>query len=379
MLPFHLDAVIDDWNSLRPAMIRTRPEAFTRPEWAYLLEFLAPENLRMPFERAFGTPCANDAAPPRSLFRPGGPVAVWLPNNVSLLGPLTAILLSLTGNPVHFKAGSRGQDLASAFLDYVLGTLRDGHLKEHLRTRYDLAVFERDDPRNADMAREAAVRIVFGSDAAVEAVEALPHPPGSVGCCFGDRRSQAWLEPAALNDAVVTDLLRVFAIYGQAGCTSPSKVVLLTDGGGLASSPAELCARLSAGWPQAVRRDPPMHVASQNVLAAQWGKALGWEASLAARNGAVFAAGTPELPAFAGPMTLPVVAMSVEEAIAQLPANIQTLGHAFADPSDPRWLSLLADTRIKRLVPLARMHHFGAVWEGRNFWKQTFEEIDISP
>ena len=57
-----------------------------------------------------------------------------------------------------------------------------------------------------------------------EAVASLPHRTDSRIYIFSDRRSEAWIELSAVNDTVVETLIKVFAIYGQAGCTSPSRV-----------------------------------------------------------------------------------------------------------------------------------------------------------
>jgi hypothetical protein len=84
-----------------------------------------------------------------------------------------------------------------------------------------------------------------------------------------------------------------------------------------------------------------------------------------------------DLPPIPAPFLLPIVAAPLEEAIAHLPPNIQTLGHLVRDASDPRWLGLLARTTIKRFVPVERMHHFGSVWDGYAFWRQAFELVEI--
>ena len=60
-----------------------------------------------------------------------------------------------------------------------------------------------------------------------------------------------------------------------------------------------------------------------------------------------------------------------------LPANIQTIGHAVDKPADVAWLRLLAATRVKRFVPLARMHHFGPIWDGWEFWRGMFEVANV--
>ena len=377
-LPFVLDDVIADWASLRVTMARQLPDVFERDEWAYLISFLEEANLRGAYVQSFGAP----VGPPKSgkpggaagLIRPRGPVAVWLPNNVSLLGPLVMILISITGNPMLLKGGSRSEDLTGAFLQFAIEHLREGPLREALRATVRYDVFDRDDARNAEFAAEARSRIIFGSDAAAASIEALPHPQGSTGFAFIDRRSEAWVERELLSDELVDVLIKVFAIYGQAGCTSPRRVVVLD---GTKGDALELRDRMLARWPEVIKRRPAPHVASACVMARQWAAALGWDARLAANNGAVLATGEAATSTFESPMGLPVVAASVEAALDALPPNIQTIGHAVHDPNSGDWLARIARSGAKRFVPVARMHHFGPVWDGVDFWRQTFEEVEV--
>jgi hypothetical protein len=373
-LPFDLEEVLAGWGSLRVAMTRTLPPGFERDEWAYLIQFLEAGALRDAFTSSFGAASDASAARPDLLARPRGTVALWLPNNVSLLGPLTTILLSLTGNRLLLKGGSRSEDLTGAFLAFALGELEPGALRTHLEENVAYEVFDRDDPRNAAYAAEAAVRIVFGGDEAAAAIEALPHPLDSRAFAFVDRRSEAWVSPGRADDELVDTLIKVFAIYGQAGCTSPRRVVLIDGEPGDALA---LRDRMLARWPDVIRARPAPHVASGCVMARQWAAALGWDAALATSNGAVLAAGEPDLESFEGPMGLALVAASLDRAVADLPANIQTIGHALDDAGSPRWLELLARLAAKRFVPLARMHHFGPVWDGSDYWRQTFEEVEV--
>jgi hypothetical protein len=371
-LPFALDAFVADWDRLRRSMIREVPEPFTRDEWAYLLTFLAPEQLRLPFQQTFGQ--SADAASLRWLARPRGPVSVWLPGNVNLLGPLTLVLVSLTGNPVRMKIGSQGQDLVRPFLDFARARLDDGPLAGYLGDKVHVDVFGRDDPRNREMSESARVRIVFGTDEAVRAVDALPHRADSVMVGFGNHQSQAWIEPACASDDLLATLAKVFAIYGPAGCTSPRSVVLL---GGNADEARQLRDRLAALWPKVLPRDMPANVSSQNIMGRQWAAALGWDALLTQRHAAVLAVGQPGLPLAGGPMTLHIVPATVDEAVRHLPINIQTIGHAVASPTDAAWLQVLAGTPVKRFVPLGQMHYFGPVWDGIGFWRQLFEEVEV--
>jgi Acyl-CoA reductase (LuxC) len=373
-LPFALESVIDDWDRLRRAMIREVAAPFTRDEWAYLLTFLAPEQLRSPFLQTFGQPETSLTAPVRGLARPRGSTAVWLPGNVNLLGPLTLVLVSLTGNPVRMKIGSLGEDLVRPFLEFARARLGDGPVARYLAEQVRVDQFGRDDPRNREMSEQASVRIVFGTDEAVRAVDALPHRQDSVMIGFGNHQSQAWIEPACASDDLLSVLTKVFAIYGPAGCTSPRCVVLID---GTPDDLGRVRDRLASLWPKLLPRDVPANDASQNVMARQWAAALGWDAVTTHRNAAVLAIGRAGLPLAGGPMTLHLVAASLEDAIRQLPANIQTIGHALASPGAPRWLDVLSRTSVKRFVPLAQMHFFGPVWDGIGFWRQLFEEVEV--
>lgn len=368
-LGYDLEQRLAEWDALRLAMVRGVPGEFTRDEWAYLLMFVSSDSLRAVFERTFGS-TGDDSA--TSIFRPRGSIAVWLPNNVSLLGPLLVVLASFTGTAVRVKAGSRSDDLCAAFIRYAIAKLPDGELRSHLQNHVGIERFDRHDKRNASMAAVATVRVAFGSDASVAAIHALPHPIDSIGITFGDHCSEAWVEASALDDSAIATLLRVFAIYGRAGCTSPRRVVII---GGSTFDCERLRDRLVTSWPRVIRREVPMHVASQNVLYSQLAAADGWDVRVVPRHGAVFGVGRITDPDMAGPMSLGIVAGSIDEAVLQLPTNIQTVGTILTDPKS--LLPKISRTTVKRFVPVAEMHHFGPVWDGQNFFRLFFDEITV--
>ena len=373
-LPFDYRQAITDWGLLRRRMIRQMPPEFSRDEWAYLTTFLEEGNLSRPFLSTFGSHLNQPKQAPCLLYRPRGPIAIWLPNNVSLLGPLSLILLSLTGQDIRMKLGSSAQDLSSGFLRFAIEGLPQGELKAYLDAWVTTETFGREDPRQRELAEHAQVRMVFGSDAAAEAIHQLPHPLESLGFSFVERQSEAWLEPGALDESVLTTLIKVFTIYGQAGCTSPKRVILLN---GSESTVLRLRDDLLDLWPSVASAQTPMHTASSNVLAEQLARSLGWDARCAAGNAALLAAGTPDLSSFEAPMALRIQNATPEQALANLPGNIQTIGHALEAPDDPAWLSLLAGSRVRRFVALGRMHHFGSIWDGQEFWRQCFEPMEI--
>lgn len=373
-LGFDPARLIAEWAALRGPMARELPDAFARDEWAYLISFLEEGRLGAVFTEAFGPRASANGPAPRAIFHPVSTVAVWLPNNVSLLGPLTLVLLTLTGTRVRLKGGSDSEDLTRPFLEFARAHAGTGLLAERLADHVEHAVFGREDARNAALAAEADVRIVFGSDEATAAVDALPHRPGSETIAFRDRSSEAWVEPARIDEATLRTLLAVFAVYGQAGCTSPRRVVLID---GVEEDARALAERLAATWPRVVRRPPAPHESSQGVLGLQWARALGWRAVTAPDHAAVFAAGALGQEAIDLPMGLSLVPATEGEALRALPRNIQTVGQVLGPERVTALAPRLASRGVARLVPLARMHHFGPVWDGLEFWRRCFTRMEV--
>jgi hypothetical protein len=374
-LPFNLNDAIACLSAIRSPMSREIPQEFTRDEWAYLIWFLEECNLRSFFKDVFGSEVTGyDHGGISLLLRPRGAIGMWLPNNVSLLGPLLLVMVFLTGNTIRIKTGSRSNNLVSPFFSYILSHIDNPFLKSLLNDRIIIEQFDRDDPRNAEMAGKADVRILFGSDEMVAQINNLPHPLGSIAFNFTDKRSEAWVEKDAVTDIALENIIKVFAIYGQSGCTSPRKIVLLDSE---YKDAVELRDRLVLLWPKVINPDVQAHIASGNLMIRQWAAAVGGDSKLVDRARAVLTVGTKELPSFDGLMSLEIVSESFGDVIKSLPANVQTIGYLLINPKDEKWLRVLSENKIKRFVPIESMHHFGPVWDGYGFWRQMFEEVAI--
>src|SRR5262249_25872102 len=156
--------------------------------------------------------------------------------------------------------------------------------------------------------------------------------------------------------------------YGSAGCTSPRRVVVL---GGSDADADRMRDSVVDRWAAIARREPPMADASECFCTTQVALSHGWRARAAALPDAVASSGTLDLPSAGGRRHLEIVPASLEEAIAALPTNTQTIGHAGVDQAT--LFQRLVTTPAKRIVPLARMHHMGAVWDGLPLVQSLFE------
>ncbi len=361
------------WSDLQKVMIRSVPPGFTRDEWAYLIAFLGVESLSAPIEQSFGRRIGPTNGF-KTVYVPRGTIAVWLPNNVSLLGPLTAVLLSLTGQHLKFKLGSRGDNLVESFLDYAVQHTQNDALRHYIESSVECLAIRRDAPEVKQLVDESAVRIVFGSDNAAKSVHDLSSTPSSVGFSFIDKHSEAWIDSRRLNDAALIELVKVFAIYGRAGCTSPKRVVLLE---GTQEQALDLQRRLVQIWDKVVVDDTPPHQASENVMARQWALANNWCAELVERNKGVIAVGDMSKTPAETHLCMNVVTATLEQALEHLPSNTQTVGYLCDSVQRELWLTALCEKKIHRFVPLGEMHHFSHVWDGQNFWAGCFQALEV--
>lgn len=378
LLPFDLKQLIADWQMVRKKMIRLLDPAFSREEWAYLIQFLDKGNLEYPFQFHFGELIADKTIDWHtvSLFnKPRNPVAVWLPSNVSLLGPLMLILLSLGGIKVWFKGGSKSENLTFHLVQYIFNQFPESSLAMYLKESVQVDFFDRHDPRNAEMAKISNVRIVFGSDDAAQQVHHYDHPLTSRGIYFTDKQSEAWLDCASINPELVETLIKVFAIYGQAGCTSPRRVVMLD---GSKQDALALQKEICHMWPKIIKQLPQPHLASANILAGQWAMALNWDVNQVEKNRAVVAVGSFDHQDFHGLMSLKIIPAPLSDAINRLPDHIQTIGYALAEKYSKNCLVIAAETKIKRWIPLGTMHHFSWIWDGYDWWGELFEKVSIN-
>ena len=349
-------------------MIRELPEGFTRDEWAYLITFIDERALLAVYQSTFGQRIPSEENPKEEYWIRDS-VALWLPNNVSLLGPLVMILVSITGSTLRIKVGSRAENLCELFVNWALSKCSPGPLKTWLSEKLTLCTLSRGDKQLNELSLWANVKIAFGSDQGCKAIRDLPSQTNTKQFLFSNKQSRAWSTTDMLDDDTLRTVIKVFTIYGRSGCTSPQSLTLLNE---TKDSCHELARRLVKLWPTVVKNDVPMHIASNNVLSHQCSLLESWQATLVSRNKAVIAVGESHLPLPSGHLLLPITYSTLENAIETLPENIQTIGHKFNPKQRDRIAEATSETDIKRFVPISDMHHFEPVWDGMEFWKALF-------
>lgn len=378
LLPFSVPSMLGDWEVIMKAMLREIPVEFSRSDWAYLASFLQPEQLKSVYSRTFGE-LVQPSSPPENLplgiiYKPRGQVAVWLPANVGLLGPLSIILVSISGNNLQIKGSIRGDAYSNSFLAFARKHAPTGFLRDYLHKQVNFDVFDRDDARNHQMSRCADVRIIFGSDTAVSALSQLQHKPTALTFGFTDHQSESWIASDSYHDSDIEMIVKIFSVYGQAGCTSPRRIVLID---GKLDEVAQLSDRILACWNYLNEPRPAADQASSSIFASQMGAVQGWKIRIASNNRGCLLIGEPDMPLVEATPALHLVAAPLEIAARTMPANIQTIGYLCSHSRLSDWAKVLLKFPIKRLVPLGEMHHFGPVWDGFEFWRNLFEAVEV--
>lgn len=361
-LPVPLPELLEEWNEVRKLMIRKMNSDFTRHEWAYLISFLDPKELENVFNREL---CSDQDL----LFRPVSKVALWLPNNVSLLGPLTFILLSLVAPELRVKLGSRGKNLLGSFTNWIVENTQGRILKEWIKEKVQIANFDRTDPRNAEMAGWAERRILFGGNSAAEAIESLPHPLGSKAFYFTDKVSEAWVEPSCITKENVVKLGKVFSIYGQAGCTSPKRVLIP---GGTKEDAMKIVNLFKSHWREIQINPAELFTASELIMSSQINNFSGIDQGIIGSNEALISIiKKGEIP-YPSNSSLVLYPISESEILESQASNLQTIGHVLEEPENEKWKAIFTKSPATRFVSVESMHHFSPRWDGISWWRELF-------
>lgn len=192
----------------------------------------------------------------RSVLCPRGLVLHLPPANVDTLSVYSWALSLLVGNRNLVRLSSRRSAVSLAVVEVLAAAL--AHAPEGLRQGNQLVAYPHDDAITAAICARIDARMVWGGDATVAALRALPMPATAVELSFGDRwsmavaRVQAWQElDEGGRDRLAEQLFNDAMWFDQQACASPRMLAWVGPGGHQAGR--DLFTRLAAiarrrGW-----------------------------------------------------------------------------------------------------------------------------------
>jgi hypothetical protein len=303
---------------------------------------------------------------------PVGIVGHWPAGNIEIQPILSMTCGLLGGNAclVRVPRGLRDQTYQ------LIGKLIESDSDGLLTTRIRLLVFdhERLDLHRA-MARSVDGAMIWGGEEAVSEIRSLPFAHWARMAVFGPRISVAAMDAASwcnlsAREALCRRIARDVWQFDQQACSSPQVLFLEREKG---HSADDFVQALRAAF-EAENRIHPRQTMDAALTTAICQARASWLLEDVA-NSALFPAGPDwtillgqgsDIPPPTQGKTLTVLEVSdLQEPLAKLDGNVQTLGLAIADPEREETLASMAASRgVDRIVQLGRMHVFGPPWDG---------------
>lgn len=342
---------------LAPAVARRHPELGS------LGFFMRPAELR----RAVARMQRADA-----IVFPRGNVFHVPPANVDTIFVYSWALSALAGNHNVVRISERSANAADTILAALNEVLADADPVIGRTQR--MVTYGRDDAVTAALSQWCDLRVIWGGDAAVEAIRKNPLRPSARDLTFPDRTSWAavsaagWrsADPATRREAVVGFSNDAYW-FDQAACSSPRTVFLV--GEDTADVRAEFVDLLlevvdQRGW----QVDASMAV--EKRVNAYGLAATGAVSSLQFPSNAVTAmslTAVPDAPRrWIGAGAFPFAEVgSLHELVPAMNRQDQTFSHFGFAPAELRAFALeLGGRGVDRIVPFGQALTFSAIWDG---------------
>lgn len=152
------------------------------------------------------------------------------PSNVDSVFMYSWLLSLLAGNSNLVRVSQKGGPQQ----DFLIGILQElAQTPEHMDVgnRFALLTYPHDDRITQEISETCLVRVIWGGDATVRAIRAIPLRPMATELCFADRFSAAALSAKAVvaaDDAAFKELIQGFYVdtywFAQQACSSPRMV-----------------------------------------------------------------------------------------------------------------------------------------------------------
>lgn len=340
--------------------------------------------LRRPHLNALAAEFAR-TRPAQAVAVPRGLVLHIPPANVDVMMAYPWALSLLAGNRNIIRVSSRIGAAGLELLDAMAAILAENPV---LAANNLFVTWPRDQSQSlAELSALVDFRLVWGGDATIAQIRAVPLPPHAGELCFADRASLCAMAAEAVNsadDEQLRHLAERFATdvttFGQAACSSPRLLVWVGDDAACERAQKRLVAaldRLPADAPapaMALRRNAYVHQAAAEGLVTR----------PATPAGPILFAAAPQLVdgqqwghCFGG-----LVHVAQVPALAALSPFIQrrhqTLCHFGFDQAELAALvTQLRGAGLDRLVPVGMALRFSHLWDGVDLLERLTQSVHL--
>jgi len=212
--------LIDFCHALSRALF-TDPRARRHPELVPLASFLRRASVTALADEFASDAVAGVAQVPRGL-------AFHVPpSSVDTMFVYSLAVSLLVGNRNVVRLSQRRSETTEVLIDAL-----NAVAAEHPQAGGGLAVvsYGHELEPSALLSRAADVRVIWGGDATVETIRALPLAPHATELLFGDRFSLGALDASTPEEDLARRLFNDAYWFDQMGCSSPRLVVGVGDG-----------------------------------------------------------------------------------------------------------------------------------------------------
>jgi hypothetical protein len=255
----------------------------------------------------------------------------------------------------------------------LLGKVKNGSPRSGAELVRSLAIARYEHTRmdaGEALSRAADVRIFWGSDESIRALESLPAKPEARSVAFGSKVSLMLIGASVLGmmdmPAIARRVAQDVSIFEQKACASPHTLFLETTDGAIVNAFAE---ELKRAMQAALRNLPKLPPSPREVCAI-----LELRARYDMFHKAWYSEGTEfsillddrfQLGPAIGNRTLFLRAVERLDRVGELVTpQVQSVGILATTEQYERITSLLGDLGVERFVPIGTMTHYESPWNG---------------
>lgn len=379
------DSRATDFVARLSQQILTHPQVRQFPELAAMAHWFRPARLR---EMAAGYP----AELPAALVRGRGLAFHVAPANVDSVFMYSWLISLLAGNTNIVRVSQK----VSPQLGFLIGVLADvlqQPVGGPVAGRIVLLTYSHDAAVTQKISRHCLARVVWGGDATVAAIRAIPLRPTATEICFPDRFSLAAIKASSIVQASEAELAKLAGAFyndafwfAQQACSSPRLVNWV-------GTEDEYRAAHGRFWP-AVEREVARREAENTPAMGMTRLAAAFEfaaGGMARPHDVNSRAGFPTLLALEGPISNTVKDIhcgnglfleqrfdSLADLATQLSDKEQTLAeYGFSRADILAMVDGLSGRALDRVVPIGEALAFAPIWDGTDLFTFFTRRISI--